>query len=644
MELLFKRDGNGRRKEIEADKKETRFRNFGLCAAVAAAAVMISTPLHEKRAHAQEPQMPVPIASSEEPTKTDEPATPVQPATANSSIDFEVGDLKMRYDNPPADVQTTDTAPKPDYHDASLGGPDRVDMNGNKRPISLDHKFSGGGGIVSNEAGSAVSGSLAYNFSPNNQIKFDGGNVWFGTLSAPFATVSVEEKMNVWRLTGLYYGRVTAAGYLPSYLYSSHAVGLGYSQPFGADDKWRLRLGAVGVGAFSYPLGDDTYLNIAGGASLEFNKSILVYGAPNFYFAASTPIRTAYIGYYRPQFESVQTGLQVRLGDYSVGPFANYGAIRSIYGGGVSRIIRFGDWANGDIFVKGGVTIWNPEIGQDKDVFAMAGLNLVLAGRYMNTRIFSLYERTGAGNVPQATTDIPTNASPGPYGFGRSGDTQWDTVDNNAKSNLLGAKSFDDFAAKYKGASTDDVLNAGRFLLAFMQQVAYAQGAQSALMAGNFFDPSVVKVASVDNNQLLAYLQGAAAWYSTHNTPYPQPGVTLCAGAADFVAQFFRANNMPTLVATSNTRGGMHVIDLLTNVSGKTVLLSWGDEWSGPSHQFDPMLRLFGQYNNAPTYESQIFGPKGYIGTYVTPEGMLWHQTVGIYGPGLLNAEFLNVR
>ncbi len=651
MQLRFTKHGSETRKQTEtAEKANTRLGAFGLSAAVAAAAIMISTPLCERRAYAQEAQMPVPIAAEESP-KAEEPASPTEAAPRNSTVDVDVGTIEMRFDTEkPSDVPISSTPPKPDYRDPALGGIEKVDMNGNERPISLNHKVSGGGGILSNEAGSAVSAFMAYNFSRNNMLRFDGGNIWFGALSAPFATMSVKESLDLGHFTGMYYGRVSAVGYLPSYLYTSHAIGVGYSQPFGADNKWRLRLGAFGIGAFSYPLGDDSYLNIAGGASLEYNKRILVYGAPNFYFAASTPIRTAYIGYYAPQLESVSMGAQFRFSNYSIGPFANYGVIKSMYGGSISRTMNFGDWATGDVFVRGGITHWNPDINPGNDVMIIAGLNLVIAGPRMNTVISSQYERMGPGGVPQATTDIPTTQNPGPYGFGRSGDANWDTVDNNAKSRLLGAKSFDDFTAKYKGASTDDVINAGRFLLAFMQQVAYAQGAQSALMAGNFLDPSVIKVASVDNNQLLAYLQGAATWYSTHNTPYPQPGVTLCAGAADFVGDFYRANGIHTVVATANTRGGMHVVDI-AYVPGKTNLLSWGDMWSGPANQFDPMLRLFGQYNKAPTFESQLFtGPTGssspntYKGTYVTPEGNLLHGEIGIPGPWLLNREFLGVR
>ena len=421
----FKRDGEG-----AAEKTGIRapLGKIGLVGAVAAASIMISSPLVEKKAHAQEDtQAPAPAADSAT-------ATP-----AESAGSIEVGELQMRF---PAETQTTPiSAPKPNYHDEALGSSERVDVNGNERPINLDHKWSGGGGIVSNEAGSAVSGSMAYNLTPNSQFKFDAGNVWFGSLSVPFTTLSVKEKLELGRFIGLYYGRLTGAAYLPSHLYTSQSIGIGYSQPFGSNDNLRFRIGVVGVGAFSYPLGDDTYLNIAGGASLEYRKRILIYGDPNFYFAANTPIQTAYIGNYSPKFESLRSGIQIRFSDYSIGPFANYGVVKSIYGFGASRAINFDGLVAGDVFIKGGITHWNPQINDSNDVFAMAGLRLVIAGKHMNTIITSTYEHTSAGGVPQATIDIPTTQTPGPYGFGRSGDAYWDNVDNTAKGNLVGAKS-----------------------------------------------------------------------------------------------------------------------------------------------------------------------------------------------------------
>jgi hypothetical protein len=630
--------------------------------ATVAAAMLCATPLIEKRAHAldlPQPQAPVAVAPEETgvenlerlqaeaengPLKSEKAQEDPKKATDAKTVSVTVPAVEEPQSEPIAPA-------KPDYSDHGLGSIERVDMTGKARPINLDHKWSAGGNVVSNEAGSAIYGSIAFGINHNNQFKFDGGNVWFGELSVPFATLSVKQKVELWRLTGLYYGRVTVAGYLPSYLYSSHAVGLGFSQPLSDDEKWRLRLGAVAVGAFSYPLGDDTYFNIAGGASVEYNKRVLAYAAPNFYFAADTPQKTAYIGYYKPQFESLATGAQVRFNEYSVGPFANFGVIKSSYGVRASRSMRFGDWATGDIFGSMGVTHWNPEISGRNDFLAVAGLRLIIAGRYMNTTITSQYEHTQAGGVPEHTMDIPTEHSPGPYGYGRSGDAYWDGQVDLAKGRMLGSKSLEEFKASYAGASAEDTINAGRFLLAFMAQVAYAHGAQSALMTGNFLNSSVVEVASVDSNELFGLLQQYISFYNTHNPSDPLPanlanGVALCTGAHEFVAEFFRSNGLHTIVTTVNTAKGMHAVDIVSS-PGQTVLLSWGDRISAPSDSYDGLLRLYGQIEHAPTFESQVFGaasgPSKYIGTYVTPEGDLWHGAVGIPGPWLLNG-FLGVR
>jgi hypothetical protein len=183
---------------------------------------------------------------------------------------------------------------------------------------------------------------------------------------------------------------------------------------------------------------------------------------------------------------------------------------------------------------------------------------------------------------------------------------------------------------------------------AFMQQVAYANGAMKALNQTKFFDPEVRRIASVNNDTMLYYLQKDVSWYSGHSSSEALPaelqnGIAICAGIHSLMADFMRANGVPTIVASVNTRNGPHVIAIAT-LPDKTVLLDYGSAFTTPANTFDQTMRFYGQHRGAPTFQSQLFGADGYMGTYTTPEGRLLHQTIGVYSPSLLSKELLGVH
>ena len=162
------------------------------------------------------------------------------------------------------------------------------------------------------------------------------------------------------------------------------------------------------------------------------------------------------------------------------------------------------------------------------------------------------------------------------------------------------------------------------------------------------FDPEAKRIAGVNNDTMLYYLQRYVDWYSNHNPSDPLPadlsnGIAVCAGIHSLMADFLRTNGIPTIVASVNTRDGPHVIAVAMPKSGMT-LLDYGNTFSSPPNTFDQLLRYYGQYRQAPTFQSQLFGPNGYMGTYVTPEGRLLHQTIGVYTPMILYRDFLGVR
>ena len=395
-----------------------------------------------------------------------------------------------RNDNSPPAIP-----PKPEVKADDLdcminGNEARSDLAGRCRKITLDHDFDLGGNVYSNEAGTAVYASLQY----KRLLRFDAGTIWFGdSQPAPFATLSIKPEFNIGNVKGLYYGRVTAMDNMPSYVYTSHALGLGLSQPIGADKNWRLRLGIVGGAAISYPAFDDMYSSISAGASIQY-KNWLVYNAATFYWAANTPMETAYIGYYRPRFESDETGLQVTINDYTGRIFANIGVLKDTLGIRASRSIDFGNSVSGDVFVGTGITHWIPELSGKSsfwdgrnDFTAMMGITLVIGGEKMNSTNTIRVEHYQNGGVPQVQTQIATTSNPGPYSFGRGTDPTWNTLINDAKNRINSASSFDGFASSYGGSSQDSLINTARFIGAFMEQVAYANGAEAALLQGKIF-------------------------------------------------------------------------------------------------------------------------------------------------------------
>jgi hypothetical protein len=538
------------------------------------------------------------------------------------------------------------------YQDPALCPyPDNVDMGGRRRPISLDNAWDIGGNVYANEAGSSVWAAIRYTYRGSSARPFDailnGGNMWFGEQAAPFARLLLRPGISVWRLRLNYYGSVAAVGNMPSVLYTSHSVGLGYSQPIG--DNFRLRLGGIIGGALSYPAWDDIYFNMAFGASAEFHN-FLVYVMPNFYFAANDPIKTAFVGNYRPQFQDVEFGVQYRFYEdqYTARLFGDWGVLNQRVGARITRTINFSDNVSGDIWIGGGATHWDDALGGRWDPMAFMGLNLVFGGRYINSTNTFRYEHMQSGGVRFAETSFPTQADPGPYGFGRSGNAEVDAQVNAAKTRIMESRSFAEFSSTYGSASTNEKIMAARFLGAFLQQVAYANNAWEALNNTRFFDPEVQRISGATTDTMYSYIQRYVGWYNSHSPNDPLPdelrnGIAICAGIHQLMAEFLRGNGIPTIVASVNTRNGPHVVAIAQPPEGVS-LLDYGNEYKTPPGTFDQAIRFYGQNRQAPTFQSQLFGPNGYMGTYETSEGRLLHESIGIINTRVLGTDFLGVR
>jgi len=477
-------------------------------------------------------------------------------------------------------------------------------------------------------------------------VRIDAGNIWFGRQEAPFLRLFVRPELNVWRLKGVYYGSVATMGYMPSYLYTSHALGIGYSQPIG--DNFRLRMGFIAGGALSYPAFDDIYFQMAGGISAEF-YNFLLYGLVNSYFAAPDPMKTAFIGYYSPHFQNAEFGAQYRfLGEYTVRAYGDYGFLNQGVGLRVTRSMTISDTVAGDFWVGGGATHWDEVVGNRWDMRIAAGIRLVFGSSSgFNSTNTAEFDHQGRGGTEEVAAERPSNEDPGPYGYGRSGNPLVDDQINLAKERILGADRFADFSASYSSASTSEKIMAARFLGAFLQQVAYSNGAMEALYSTDFFNSEVQRIANSSTDSMFGLIQQYVQFYNTHSPSDPLPdnlrnGIAICAGIHHIMAEFLRSNGITTIVASVNTINGPHVI-AIARPTGATVLLDYGNAYSAPENSVDEVMRYYGQYRRAPTFQSQMFTGDGYFTTYITAEGRMMRLTTGIDLTRALLTDFLGV-
>ncbi|MFN7990722.1 MAG: hypothetical protein U0R44_01045 [Candidatus Micrarchaeia archaeon] len=530
---------------------------------------------------------------------------------------------------------------------------DRVNMSGRARDITLNHNWDIGGNVYANEAGSSVWATVRFSLrgeqtSTPLDLRLSGGNMWFGEQMAPFARLFVRPSVEFWNFKLAYYGSLATVGNMPSTIYTSHSVGFGYSQPIG--DNARLRIGVVGGGALSYPAWDDIYFQLATGASFQY-KDFLVYAMPNFYFAAPDPIKVAYVGYYTPQFQNIEFGAQLRFLDdmYTGRLFGDISTLYQRFGGRLTRSFNLSDDVSLDVWGGLGATHWIEPLGGRWDPVVFAGINVVLGGRVMNSTSTIRYEHLQAGGVRFARTELPTNASPGPYGFGRSGSADVDAQVNRAKDRFLSSDSLNGFSTSYGGASQNDLIMTARFMGAFAQQAAYANNAWNSLNSTQFFDSEVRRIASQSPETIYQFMRRMVDFYNTHSPGTPLPpelasGIAMCGGIGYVQAAFLNANGIPTIVASVNTRHGPHMVPIAMPPNG-TVLLDYGNTYETPPGTFDQAMRFYGQNRQAPTFQSQIFGTDGrYMGTYITSEGRILHESIGIVNMQVLGTDFLGVR
>ncbi len=490
-----------------------------------------------------------------------------------------------------------------------------------------------GGVVIANEAGSSISGIGEYK--DWGGVRY--GVIMFGDLEAPFFNLRVTPGFEKDGFKLKYYGMLTFTQ-LNSWLYSTHSLGLGYGHQ---GKHVGFNCGVISGGALSHPKYDDIYLNLMGGLSINFQKWLYVYTVARSYFAANNAMKSAYVMHYKPQWQGIEVGAAVKFHELYGSAFADFDVIQSRYGVKLGTLLNFTPRVKGYVWGGVGATQWREGLGGGPGFIAIAGLKLFIIGENVNTQYTASYEHYGKGGVP---LEIDINSAPNL----RPSTPQEIGWENRASANLLESESMDEFVSRYccEGASEDEVITVARWLSRTLGKVAYANKAEEAMMQWDFFNTSIKDIANASHDDIFGFLKEYNQWYEEHGTYEGMPqelldGVAVCAGIHSTVAEFLRLNGINAVAITVNSPVEPHVVTLAFT-DKKTMIIDYGDIFVGPGESIDQVVRAYGLYKKAPTYNAQIF-TEDYVGTWVTPEGRLLHKTIGVENADELKGFFLGI-
>ncbi|MEM2909330.1 MAG: hypothetical protein QW171_04175 [Candidatus Bilamarchaeaceae archaeon] len=495
-------------------------------------------------------------------------------------------------------------------------------VDGNAKKLA---NLSLSGQVFTNEGGAAIGGRVSY----NRWIGGDFGVITFGELTAPYFVLSTAPGLE---MKGVKFGYLGKLGFthLNSYLHTSHSLYLGYGKQFA---NWGFDIGAIAGGALSYPTYDNIYANIMGGVSFNIKETVYLYTLVQSYLAAGNAMQTAYVGYYTPKFQGVEGGVVLKLNDMIGKLYYGYERIQSkagfLFGTEFKIIKKLKGRVSGGL----GFTHLSPELGGRTDLMAQAFLSLhYITDSGMRQSYTATYERYQPGGIPlQTDINSPPNLRPLT--------PQERTWEEEAKANLLASNgSMADFAARYEGASKEEIITVARWLSRTLAEVAYANKAEEALMQWKFFDQAVKDVANASYDDILGFLKRYVEWYETHGTYEGMPeelknGITMCTGIHALTALFLKKNGIGAAAfAVSTTKEPHVVVGYWTDT--ETGIIDYGDIFVGPSKSLDQVIRAYGLYRKAPSFVMQVFAPKengkwDYLGTWITPEGRLLNNVFG---------------
>jgi hypothetical protein len=491
-----------------------------------------------------------------------------------------------------------------------------------------------GGVVIANEAGSSISGIAEY----GNWGGARYGVLMFGNLEAPFFNIRVTPGLDKDGFKLKYFGTLTFTQ-LNSWLYSSHSLGFGYGHQ---GKHVGFDCGVIAGGALSYPKYDDIYLNLMGGLSINVQKWLYLYTVARSYFAADNAMKSAYVMYYKPQWQGIEVGAAVKFHELYGSVFADFDVIQNKYGIKLGTLLNFTPRVKGYVWGGVGATQWREGLGGGPRFMAMAGIKLFIVGENVNTEYAASYEHYGTGGIP---LEIDINSAPNNLRPQTPQEIGWE---NRARANLLESGNMQEFVSKYccNGASEDEVITVARWLARTLGEVAYANEAEKAMMQWDFFSTSIKDIADASHDDILGFLKQYNEWYEEHGTYEGMPeelldGIAVCAGIHSTVAEYLRLNGIHAVAITVNSPKEPHVVTM-AYTDDKTMIIDYGDIFVGPGDSIDQVVRAYGLYREAPTYNAQIF-TEDYVGTWVTPEGRVLHKTIGVENADELKGFFLEI-
>ncbi len=568
--------------------------------------------------------------------KADSKPEPVQP-----SVTVEVS--RQTVELPEAESQ-------PEYNDPATSSMPNVSMTGSRWDgISLDHHWDAGAKVYANSAFQSYSLELNRTFSQNSMWRetyFGAGTgaMMTGDLQHPFGTLSAKPKLTLgsekWNVNLLYYGRYTYTT-MNSDHYVYQGLGAGFSGYLA--HGFRLRAAGFAAGGISSKY-DELYGSGTGGLSLAWGRrpklndeAFLAYGMVTSYLAAPTAHEVLWIPSYRPRFQEVEVGAQVKIEEYSGRIFSIFGTLNTEVGIRAGRGWEF-EKAGLDVFGGIGVNQWYGFLGGTTDATFNMGLRVTFGGENVNSTVAAEVEHRRLRGM---SGGLPDYRNPGVFGFGRSGIAEYDDNYADLKQRMGEHSNLTDFAASYRDAPLEQKIMTLRQMYAYYGQEGYMRGAWQAMNDADFFDEEVERNSKQDAEAGYDWMRAAMEWRETHNGPLPPNlarGAGTCANAAGMIVVAGRAMNLPGVVRSVNTQDGPHTVAVFT-LPDRDILMDWGNTIVGDAGSQSRLITQYGQLAAAPTLNSQLFripphsapntAPQ-YVGTEETEEGRGVHKTIGI--------------
>ena len=511
-----------------------------------------------------------------------------------------------------------------------LAAPDAAAQK--KRQLGFWDYVEVGGSVATTEGGSSVAATGSYRL--NNQyplLTLHGGAMWFTKQFHPFMAVNVTPRIRFslgkHKFSLRPYANVAFTD-VNSWFYTNVALGLtwkyGWRKSFLGQRPLTIKAHYILAGGLSYPKLDSTYSGMHMGLSITWDDQLHIYTIPRLTLAAPTAMETNYFGNYAFHFQGIESGLFWRPQmnrTWMFGAFADYDRILSKYG---LRVLKYTALLKGrdriDVRIWGGVGLskWNNDLAGSTDLIAFAGITVRLGGTPKSSFRGS-YQHVRLGYVPRVSEEDATTIT---------SETRL-----LAQKNLAAAADFGAFVKLYKGASTDQLIEASRWLGMTIGNVGYAKDASAALKSVDLFNPALKRIANATHTDIYGHLRRCLLDKKCDTK------MTVCAGIHSLIAEFLTKNGIDAVAVSVNSERTMHVVTVAT-AKDKTVLINYGQVFEAPAGHMDEVLRYYATYVGKPLFWSPMFNQEGYVGTYETPEGVLFQRTLGLYAPDLIRHNF----